>query len=85
MKTSTVQSNATPAIFAAHNLQTFPPLELVTRPTVPTDAAAHYLNRRPQTLRSWASTEAGPIRPVRINGRLAWPVSAIRNLLNGSG
>ncbi len=61
----------------------FTPLEQVTRPTVPTADAAHYLNRRPQTLRAWASAEQGPIRPVRINGRLAWPVAAIRALLNG--
>ena len=32
--------------------QPFPALELVNRPTVPTDQAAHYLNRRPQTLRT---------------------------------
>ena len=30
----------------------FTPLEQVTRPTVPTADAAHYLNRRPQTLRA---------------------------------
>ncbi len=35
----------------AHNLQ-FIPLEQETRPTVATDAAAYYLNRKPQTLRS---------------------------------
>ena len=61
----------------------FPPLEQVTRPTVPTDAAAYYLNRKPQTLRTWACFENGLIRPIRINGRLAWKVSDIRNLLNG--
>ncbi|MCE9549752.1 MAG: DNA-binding protein [Betaproteobacteria bacterium] len=61
----------------------FSPLEQVTRPTVPTDAAAYYLNRQPQTLRAWASLENGPIRPIRINGRLAWKVSDIKSLLNG--
>ncbi len=61
----------------------FPPLEQVNRPAIPTDAAAHYLNRKPQTLRSWACLENGPIRPIRINGRLAWPVAAIRELLEG--
>lgn len=73
-----------PETFAAHNLQTYPPLELVTRPTVPTDAAAYYLNRAPQTLRAWACLENGPIRPIRINGRLAWRVSDIKQLLTGS-
>lgn len=61
----------------------FTPLEQVSRPTVPTDAAAYYLNRQPQTLRAWASLENGAMRPVRINGRLAWPVAKIRALLNG--
>jgi hypothetical protein len=59
----------------------FPPLELENRPTVPTPQAAHYLNRRPQTLREWACKENGPLRPIRINGRLAWPVASIRALL----
>jgi len=63
--------------------QNFTPLEQVTRPTVPTDAAAHYLNRKPQTLRSWACLENGPLRPVRINGRLAWSIDGIKILLNG--
>lgn len=58
-----------------------PPLDQVNRPTVGTAEAAHYLNRRPQTLRGWACLESGPIRPVRINGRLAWKVSDLKNLL----
>ncbi len=71
------------ATAAAHNLQ-FPPLEQVTRPTVPTDQAAYYLNRKPQTLRSWACLQPiGAIRPLRICGRLAWKISEIRNLLSG--
>lgn len=65
------------------NLNQFPPLEQETRPAIPTDAAAYHLNRKPQTLRVWACEETGPIRPLRINGRLAWPVSAIRTLLEG--
>ena len=59
----------------------FPTLESVTRPAVDTASAAHYLNRRPQTLRGWACHEDGPIRPVRINGRLAWKVSDLRRVL----
>jgi hypothetical protein len=61
----------------------FQPLEQVTRPTVPTDQAAYYLNRRPQTMRSWASLQNGPIRPIRVNGRLAWRVVDIRAVLSG--
>jgi hypothetical protein len=72
-----------PETFATHNLQTYPLLELVTRPTVATDAAAYYLNRKPQTLRAWACLENGPIRPIRINGRLAWRVSDLKALLSG--
>jgi hypothetical protein len=61
----------------------FPPLELVTAPNIPTDQAAYYLNRKPQTLRKYACLENGPIRPIRINGRLAWPVAGIRVLVAG--
>ncbi len=63
---------------------TFPPLEAVTAPVLATAPAAHYLSRAPQTLRAWASSEAGPIRPLRINGRLAWPVKEIRRLLGSA-
>lgn len=61
----------------------FPPLEQEQRTHVDTNAAAHYLNRRPQTLRSWACLENGPLRPVRVNGRLSWSTAAIRLLLSG--
>ena len=61
--------------------QQFPPLESVNRPTVDTASAAYYLNRRPQTMRGWACLENGPLRPVRINGRLAWPISEIKRVL----
>ena len=61
--------------------QEFPSLELVNRPAVDTAAAAHYLNRKPQTLRAWACLENGPLRPIRISGRLAWPVSELRRVL----
>lgn len=58
----------------------FPPLETVTRPNITTEQAAYYLNRRPQTMRIWACRENGPVRPIRINGRLAWPVADIRRI-----
>ncbi len=45
--------------------------------------ASAFLNRAPQTLRKWACLEIGPIRPIRINGRLAWRVSDLKALLNG--
>lgn len=75
------QSGATRIAPSTH--KQFPLLELVNRPTVPTDQAAYYLLRRPQTLRGWACAETFPegLRPVRINGRLGWPVAGIRAVL----
>lgn len=85
MQTATVQQITPPATSAAHwPDQNFPPLERETRPTVSTEQAAYYLNRKPQTLRAWACLENGPIRPVRIYGRLAWPVAEIRKLTEGA-
>lgn len=82
MQTTTVQHPVTlPTSAARWTDQPFPPLERETRPTI--TAAAYYLNRKPQTLRAWACLENGAIRPVRICGRLAWPVAEIRKLLNG--
>jgi hypothetical protein len=52
---------------------------------LPTSEAAAAINRAPQTLRKWACLETGPIRPVRINGRLAWRVADLKALLNGGG
>lgn len=60
------------------------PLALETRTALPTQEAAGHLNRAQQTLRMWAMREDGPVRPVRplrINGRLAWPVSELRRVL----
>ena len=56
-------------------------LDKENRATLPTCEAARHLNRANQTLRLWACREDGPIRPVRVNGRLAWKVADIRRLL----
>lgn len=69
------------AMREAHAPQQFPTLESVTRPTVDTATCAHFLNRRPQTLRGWASLDNGPLRPIRISGRLHWMTEDIRRLL----
>ena len=68
---------------AASEPQQFPALELVNRPTVPTEQAAYYLHRRPQTLRGWACAETYPegLRPIRLQGRLCWPLSGIKAAL----
>jgi hypothetical protein len=51
------------------------------RSYLPTSEAAAHLNRQEQTLRMWACLETGPIRPIRIHGRLAWPVDQLKSLL----
>lgn len=68
---------------AVNNLQ-LTPLELETRSTLPTAEAAGHLNRAKQTLRIWAMREDGPIRPIRVHGRLAWPVADIKRVLGVS-
>ncbi|MDR3411288.1 MAG: hypothetical protein P4L87_10150 [Formivibrio sp.] len=55
------------------------------RDTLPTNEAAIAINRASQTLRKWACLENGPIRPIRIHGRLAWRVADLAALLNGGG
>jgi len=56
-------------------------LKVEPRATVDTATAAYHLNRAAQTLRSWAcGATVGPLRPLRINGRLAWRVADLRKL-----
>jgi len=57
------------------------PLDQEKRTVLDTATAAYHLNRRPQTLRDWACNENGDIRPLRIRGRLAWPVAELRRVL----
>lgn len=60
----------------------YQPLEQITRPNLKTEEAAHYLNRKPQTLRAWAMKDGtGPIRPRRIGGLLAWNTSEVKALV----
>ncbi|MBK7766399.1 MAG: DNA-binding protein [Sulfuritalea sp.] len=65
--------------------ENFPALAAVAkgRDTLPTNEAGIAINRAPQTMRKWACLENGPIRPIRINGRLAWKVSDLQALLSG--
>jgi hypothetical protein len=90
LQASTNLSQKGLAVTATHQSAQFAPLESVTRPTVTTREAAFYLNRRPQTLRCWASEDDGPLRPVRVlgpesRGPLAWPVAEIKRLLGIAG
>ena len=57
------------------------PLAQETRAAIPTAEAAAHLNRAQQTLLLWSCKENGPLRPVRVMGRLAWPVADIKRLL----
>lgn len=44
--------------------------------------AARALMRQEATLRMWAHSGNGPVQPIRINGRLAWPADQIGALLS---
>jgi hypothetical protein len=57
------------------------PLSLETRSALPTAEAAYHLNRAQQTLRLWAMRNDGPVKALRIHGRLAWPVAEIKALM----
>lgn len=63
------------------NRTTPPPIEEVTTPAVCTAVAAFYLGREPKTLRAWSSSGSGPLRPIKVNGRLSWPVRDLRRVL----
>lgn len=82
METATHPSAATLAHWEK-KAPAFAPLQHETRPAVDTATAAYYLSRQPQTLRGWASAGTYPpgLRPLRVNGRLAWPTAEIRRLL----
>jgi hypothetical protein len=63
----------------------FQSINEINRTHITTAEASFYLNRQVQTLRLWAMRENGLIRPVRVNGRLAWPVAEIKKLLGVEG
>lgn len=84
MRPSTAKNSQKGLKVQTQSEQQFTPLELETRPTVDTAAAAHYLHLAQQTMRIYACKENGPLRPRRINGRLHWVTADIRNLLGVS-
>lgn len=61
----------------------FPPLELVTKPSLTTPEVAYYTNQAQQTWRAHACNETFPkeMRPVRIGSRLNWPTAGLKKLL----
>lgn len=58
-----------------------PAIDPRARPLLTTAEAAQILCRQPQTLRKWAALECGPIRPVRIFGRLGWKTEDVLRLV----
>jgi hypothetical protein len=62
----------------------FKPLDAIDRPTLTTAEAAYFLNRQPQTLRNWAIRNDGPIKCIRMGGRLGWPTNEVRALVAGT-
>lgn len=65
---------------ARKTVQLFP-LAQELRSVLTTAEAAAHLNRAEQTMRLWAMRGNGPIRPLRINGRLGWPTEELKKLL----
>lgn len=61
----------------------FVPLAQETRTHVDTETMCWHLGFAQQTARLWACKETFPdgLQPVRVNGRLRWPVAAIRKTL----
>ena len=78
METATHHS---PEVRTAATGPAFVSLDRETRTAVDTACAAFHLSRQPQTLRAWACLENGPVRPVRVHGRLAWKTEDLRRLL----
>ena len=83
MSTGTITPvpSARPLSEALRDLRGFVPLDQEIRTHVSTKVMCFHLDRKEQTARGWACNEDGPLRPIRVNGRLAWPVDDIRRIL----
>jgi hypothetical protein len=67
--------------------QKYTPLAEEQRTHVDTNTTAYHLNRQPQTLRAWHCHGQFPtdaLRPLVLNGRLAWSVAAIKAAMGGA-
>jgi hypothetical protein len=65
----------------AEILSQFTPLDQEQRTAVTTAEAAYHLNRKAQTLLIWSCKEIGPIRPIKVCGRLMWRTDDLRKLV----
>lgn len=77
------QSKPPAAVSAPAGNTHFTPLDRETRTHVDTETMCWHLGFAAQTARLWACKETFPegLRPIRINGRLKWPVAGIRKIL----
>ena len=70
---------------AAHGTTLPPSIRTEDRPYLDCNEAARLLGPKPQTLRWWAATEKGLLRPHRVGKRLLWNTDEIRALLAPKG
>ncbi|WP_407081639.1 helix-turn-helix domain-containing protein [Methylomonas montana] len=54
------------------------------RETVTTKEAAAFLNRKVQTLHTWAWSGKGPVKPVKVGGRWAWRIDDLKAAVSGN-
>ena len=47
-----------------------------------TSEAADKLRRKARTLHRWACYDTGPVKPIKVNGRLLWSLDQISRLLD---
>ena len=57
------------------------PLDEEKRATLSTEETAAHLGLANQTLRMWACYGSGPIQPIKVQGRLRWPVKKLALIL----
>ena len=86
METTTLQRRSRelpPAAHALADAANFTPLDRETRTHVDTATMCWHLGFAVQTARLWACRETYPagLKPIRVNGRLKWPVAGIRKTL----
>lgn len=63
------------------NLTLLIPIEEEKRATLSTKETAAHLGLANQTLRMWACYGSGPIQPIKVQGRLRWPVKKLALIL----
>ena len=69
---------------AATESELYPPLAQVTCPVLTTAEIAFYTKTQPQTWRAHSCKQTGPIKPLRVLGKLRWSTDAVRRLLGES-